>query len=935
MNAKRKRVQSENSGENRSSRRKLLPAVGPKLRILLYVILALVAILGVNSAYLAGVTFLEWWRGETYQNYFYQYMFLGHLILGLLLVCPVIVFGFFHRRNARHRPQKRAIRVGYALLATSLALLLSGIVLMRVEGFEIRRSDVRGAVYWLHVLAMPAAIWLYVLHRLAGPKIRWRVGLYWASACGVIVLVMVWLHSQDPRQWNVAGPEEGQQYFEPSLARTASGNFIPEETLMMDSYCQECHPDVYDGWFHSAHRFSSFNNELYLFSIRETRRVLLERDGNVTASRWCAGCHDVVPFFSGAFDDPEYDMVNDPTAHAGITCTACHAITHVNSPRGNADYTIEEPLHYPFARSQNRILRFINRQLVKAKPEFHKKTFLKPLHRSAEFCSTCHKVSLPFELTHYKDWHRGQNHYDSFLLSGFSGSNAKSFYHPPVAEANCNSCHMPLKPSQDFGADFFAGSKERVIHDHFFPGGNSGVPALRGDEESVSKQREFLKDSLRIDLFGIREGGTIDGKLTAPLDLHRPRLEAGQSYLVEVVLRNLKTGHAFTQGTADSNQVWVSVEAKSGATTFGLSGGMDASGRVDAWAHFVNLYLLDREGNRIDRRNVQDIHVPLYDNQIPPGAADVLHYRLQLPPNLDQDVELTARLHYRKFDTTYLQHVFGPDYANRLPIIQIAEDRIVLPVGNTARAGSVGEKPVPLWERWNDYGIGLFLGGGDKGQLRQAEYAFSVVEELGRPDGPLNLARIYLQEGRIAEAGETLRRVAAFDPPAPRWTTAWLNALVNRQNGLFDQSIQDFRSILEDRYEEVIRRGFDFSRDYQVLNELGLTYYGKSTTLRTQPQAYRETLELAVETFEKTLKLDPENETAHYNLGVIQAILGNEKQAEHHRERHKRYRSDDNAQDRAIVLARERDPAGRQAAQPVVIYDLHREERPAGNSDFR
>ena len=48
------------------------------------------------------------------------------------------------------------------------------------------------------------------------------------------------------------------------------------------------------------------------------------------------------------------------------------------------------------------------------------RTFLKPLHRSAEFCGTCHKVHLPAELNGYK-WLRGQNHYDSFLLSGVSG----------------------------------------------------------------------------------------------------------------------------------------------------------------------------------------------------------------------------------------------------------------------------------------------------------------------------------------------------------------------------------------------------------------------------------------------------------------------------------------------------------------------------------
>src|SRR5437588_5859019 len=132
---------------------------------------------------------------------------------------------------------------------------------------------------------------------------------------------------------------------------------------MMDDYCRKCHADIADGWFHSAHHFSSFNNPPYLFSVRETRQVALKRDGDVRASRWCAGCHDPVPFFAGAFDDPKFDDVNHATAHAGITCTVCHAVTHVHGPNGNAAFTIAEPPHYPFARSDNPFLQWLNNQL--------------------------------------------------------------------------------------------------------------------------------------------------------------------------------------------------------------------------------------------------------------------------------------------------------------------------------------------------------------------------------------------------------------------------------------------------------------------------------------------------------------------------------------------------------------------------------------------
>ena len=326
------------------------------------------------------------------------------------------------------------------------------------------------------------AVWLYWLHRLAGRRIKWRIGIGYAVAVGAIALVMVYVQAQDPRDWHAQAPAEGEQYFEPALTRTRNGQLISARALMMDDYCKACHADVHAGWEQSQHRLSSFNNPVYLATILETRDVMLQRDGHVKASRWCAGCHDPVPFLSGQFDDPAYDLVHDPTSQAGITCTACHAITHVNSTRGNGDYVIEEPLHYPFAYSDNRVLQFINQTLVKAKPSFHKQTFLKPLHKTAEFCSACHKVHLPKAVTHYKDFLRGQNHYDNYLLSGVSGIGARSFYYPETAETNCNGCHMPAQPSGDFGARLLPGAEQghrgtaRTPHEvrRGPPGGDNG-----------------------------------------------------------------------------------------------------------------------------------------------------------------------------------------------------------------------------------------------------------------------------------------------------------------------------------------------------------------------------------------------------------------------------------------------------------------------------
>ncbi len=933
-------------------RKKYVPAVGPRLKKLLIFVFVLFALLSANAVYLIATSILEWSTGETYQNFFYQYMFLAHLILGFIIIVPVIVYGAIHIKNARNRPNRRAVKVGYALFVVSLLLLVTGLTLTQgVPFIEIRHAGARSSAYWLHTLSPLFIGWLFVLHRLAGRRINWRAGLWVGGVAAALTAVALVWQMQDPRQWNVEGPESGEEYFFPSLARTASGQFIPEEALMMDGYCEQCHADTHASWKDSMHHLSSFNNPAYLHSVRGTRAMSMARDGDVQAARFCAGCHDPVPFFSGAFDDPNFDDVNHPTAHAGITCTSCHAITNLNSVRGNADYTIEEPLHYPFAYSDKPTLQAINRLLVKAKPEFHKKTFLKPLHKSTEFCGTCHKVHLPEELNKYK-WLRGQNHYDAFLLSGVSGHGVTSFYYPPKAESNCNGCHMELEASDDFGAAEFDDSGELKVHNHQFPSANTAIPHVLGfGDRANGAHRDILEGSLRVDLFGLKEEGRIDGKLHAPLEDSSEVLQAGKTYLLETVLRTMTLGHTFTQGTADSNQVWVEVTLSADGEVIGASGKLDPeSGEVDPWAHFVNAYVLDKNGARIDRRNAEDIFTALYNHQIPPGAADVVHYRFRVPPTA-RNVTIEARLHYRKFDTLFYR-LFADDPAlyNDLPIITIASDRVTLsvqpsdsgaveapgdraatpvtalrfsqnpsPMNPELKVDREGRKPIPEWQRWNDYGIGLLRKQG-AGELRQAEAAFRQVVDLGRADGSMNLARVYLREGRLDDAALSLEQASAHATPSPPWSIDYFTGRVNKQNGYLEEAAANFENVINTNYQNARERGFDFSKDYRVLNDLADTYVELSRLERGD--AGSGLLNKARDTYARALSIDPENATAHYGLSQVYALLGDEDKANVHRSEHAKYKPDDNARDFAISTARRNDPAANHAADAIVINDL-------------
>ncbi len=947
------------------------PAIGPRLKWMLSAIFGLFALLVVNSVYLASVTFFEWKAQLTLQGEFYLWNFLAHLVLGFALVIPTIVFGALHWRNVSNRPNPRAIAAGIATFAAAIVLLLTGVALTRVDiagtTIGIRDLILRDTVYWAHVLAPLAVVWLFVVHRLSGRRIKWAIGARWSVAALAASVAAVVFHFARPAV-QAQQPVEGDRYFEPSLSKTASGGFIPAKGLLANEFCLECHRDVVHSWTHSAHAVSSFNNPLYAASVRETRKRAFEHEGSVRDARFCAGCHDPVPFFSGAFeltkwDDPNYDIANDPLGRASLTCTVCHGIVSIDSPRGNGDYTIEASPHYPLAFNDSPLLAWTSNQLIKAKPSFHKRTFLKPeVHRSNEFCSACHKVFLPEALNDYK-WLRGQDHYDSFLASGRSGHGALGWYYPPSAATHCNACHMPSLPSEDFAARDRDGSGVRSILSHAFPSANTALSAVadmsasamlpaaephelseamrsetaaQAHAEVLASTARFNAQTLRVDLYALREGGVIDGALRV-IGAQLPVLDAGKTYLLEIVVRTLDMGHEFTQGTADSNEAWLYARASVGEREVGTIGGLNAQGALDPWSRMFNAFVIDREGNRIDRRNPQDIFVPLYNNQVPPGAGDVTHLLVRVPDDAAAPLDLETEVRYRKFDTTYLEFVFGVGRVNDLPVMVLARDAVRVPVrarDGTVHGSDVGvEKAFPAWQRGYDYGIGLFREadrGAGRGALRQAEEAFALVEVSTPSVGALARARLQVREGRVSEAAESLARAssaaASGAVPNTPWVIAYFTALVDKQNGNFAEAIKGFRRVLATDFATARERGFDFSIDTRVLNECAETLLELARLERDAPAA-RELATQAKELLDASLAIDPEQSNAWWFMVGASETLGDEAAAATARAQHAKYKPDEGARDRAVRLAREKYPWANHAAEATVLYDLSREGR--------
>src|SRR5262249_39095145 len=151
----------------------------------------------------------------------------------------------------------------------------------------------------------------------------------------------------------------------------------------------------------------------------------------------------------------------------------------------------------------------------------------------------------------------------------------------------------------------------------------------------------------------------------------------------------------------DSNETWVSLEAASGAGRFFASGLLDSGGRLDPAADRLSMLVIDENGEHMDRRQPQDIRVPLYNNGIGPGAARVVHYRLTVPRDAKGATPLSAGTPYRKFSRDYTTFSLGAAHPS-LPVTTLALDEVALPLTPDLAGRTTRGNTDPLWLRWND-----------------------------------------------------------------------------------------------------------------------------------------------------------------------------------------------------------------------------------------
>ena len=653
-------------------------------RAFLGVLIALGVLILANSLYLFAYTmWQEAFDSRARLLAFYQWMLVGHFIVGTVFVVLSVVFALLHLKNALRRRRSITIWTGILAVAASITVLVSGIQLLRLANTEANRW-----IFHAHRVAGVVGLVAYLVHRYRSYdptpiKVRLRTTIEVA----VLTVAMVGVHaiglsgsepppvvyetafreldvSEDPFiPFEPLGDVPHDAPFFPSPASLAGGELLDPDVLMPGppadaakvreehaakgfassqaigaEDCRLCHQDSVAQWECSAHRFSSFNNPFYAASV-----IALREEAGPELSRFCGGCHDPAVMLAGDFLG-EIDPAS-VEAQAGLTCTACHLINRVHDVTGNGNYELadvgEDP--YLFADAVSGWQLEVRKYLIKARPRDHKDFFLRPFYRVPEYCAACHKVSVDSEINAYK-WLRGQNEYDNWHNSGVSTNASRTFY-LPEEPTKCQDCHMPYEaaPLGDLAA------KGGFIRSHRFLAVNTALPHIRGDQETIERIERFLDGKLRVDLMAMehpREGLVLD------LVNNPPELRPGDEVVLYVVVRNAGVGHTFPGGTNDSNEGWIRLQARDAEGNTVLSSGeLDEGGHLEDDAHRYLSVMLRKDSRPSMERDAHHFHVAGLVRVIPPGNADIVRFRLTVPDS--SALEIDGALLWRKFNRQY------------------------------------------------------------------------------------------------------------------------------------------------------------------------------------------------------------------------------------------------------------------------------------------
>lgn len=755
-------------------------------------------VLMANSGYLAAFA---------HYTYFYYANLLLHVVLGALLLMPFFIWmRRFLKFDAHHGKPfgYNAGRLGLVVMllagATGFYLLIAG------------NAATPGMGFWAHAGAgVLACLFCISSIRRAGYNLSVVNIYFYAGRWGLVVFILSGMFPLavsalrntfpstnstienpviPPATWEEAATGGKSSLFYPSPIETIDGDYIKADFNSDAKSCGStgCHSDIYQQWERSNHRASRLANRWYRPSVSYFQAISGE-----AGSKFCAGCHTPARLLNGATAKELAAM--DAGDDGGVSCVICHGIAWVKGTQGNASFAVRRPEMLELAGPANSTLKPFHDTLLRWAPLAHRRSFSRPFLRSqsAEFCSSCHKLSMS-RIAPGEKWQPGTNHYDSWQNSHFAGWRALDFF-PFAGKKTCIDCHMPLVASTD------PAGANGLVRSHEFAA-QAGVPselepakAFRSGADRVARGKplaltlialspaQFENALSRLRDQAAQQNGLIIqnqvdnliGAIRQGMKGGRPgRSDSGQkaadSIRVDAVISTNEVGHYISLGRGHS-AAW---RLELGLLHPGrqMPGTGEARLAVPVSEVIGSTPIVDRffaqDDSRVDEGGPRML-------TLSPGAPLLISQVFAAPPYASAPLSIQALLRRNAGDSAIARDEEAPgraagEEADEGPAPQPAvldtepvSAELLFPAGRSIEGEVLLSRPHGAeGERWLAYGAGLHR----NGDYALAAYAFmrAVLAAPGDMNNLTNLAWALIEMRQIPVAIQILREVEKLDP---------------------------------------------------------------------------------------------------------------------------------------------------------------------------
>ena len=470
----------------------------------------------------------------------------------------------------------------------------------------------------------------------------------------------------------------GKEPFAPSLSQTSTGTFIQQKDILDSKRCISCHEGIGEQWLASAHRHAA-NDPTYIRNVN-----LLESTRSISATRYCEGCHAPSALLSGSLTPGGQHAGVKGTAmnDEGVSCMSCHGIHELTSSQGVASYSFRARTAYLFEESKSWVFQKMHNQVIKSKPDLHKKELLSPVQKTSEYCGSCHTQFMDKSMNNW-GWVKMQDDFLAWSSSKYNISKDPRFSHPE--QKNCQACHMPMIEANDISAD-----AQGRVKSHYFVGANVMLAKHFGHNKLFNKTKRFLQqDKMNITIEPPEDHLAKQNSLFVSAELRSSQKYPVALYRnipkkIRLLITNQGVGHNFPGGSIDLNEAWIEFNVFDGRQKLiSVKGELQADGSIDPLATVYKEVAIDRYGNEVWRHDLFNMIGRSYVNVIPAGSTDIVEYDLLIPDWATSPVTISATLKFRKLNQRYFNWVIEKQSISENPIIDIARDSIVVPLRKT------------------------------------------------------------------------------------------------------------------------------------------------------------------------------------------------------------------------------------------------------------